>query len=82
MGMSMGNTNLYYNVIEDIYCFMTITDSRLKKEKGWKLWSIDDEPTVEPDEDDFERDLREQEEEFENWDEDELDEWGNPIWRT
>jgi len=80
MGMSMGNTNLYYNVIEDIYCFMTITDSRLENEKGWKLWSIDDEPTV--DEDDFERDLIEQEEAFENWDEDELDEWGNPIWRT
>ena len=63
MGMSMGNANLYYNVIEDIYCFMTVTDSRLKKEKGWKLWSIDDENTSDfLDEDDFESDLRELEE--------------------
>ena len=56
---------------------MLITDSRLKKEKGWKIWSIEDEPTVRPDEfdvddpDGFERDLREAEEDF--------DEWGNPI---
>ena len=63
--MSMGEQNLYYNALENIYCFMVITDSRLKKERGWKLWSIDDEPTIGPDEDDddgFEADLKAQEE--------------------
>ena len=76
----MGNTNLYYNVVEDIYCFMTITDSRLKKEKGWKLWSIDDENTSDfLDEDDFESDLQELEEDLQYRDDEDFDEWGNPI---
>ena len=71
--------NLYYNTIENIYCFMLITDSRLKKERGWKLWSIDDEPNVGPDEDGFERDLREAEEDLKYRDDEDFDEWGNPI---
>ena len=62
MGMSMGNANLYYNVIDEVYCFMPKNDSRLKKEKGWKLWSIDDEPMDAEEEDTFEEDLRSQEE--------------------
>ena len=64
---------------------MLITDSRLKKEKGWKLWSIEQEPPVGPDEfdiddpDGFERDLREAEEGLEYRDDEDFDEWGNPI---
>jgi hypothetical protein len=51
----MSMRHLYYNVIEELYCFMAKNDSRIKKEKGWKLWSIDDEPTV--DDDGFEAEI-------------------------
>lgn len=83
--MSMARQNLYYNTTENLYCFMLITDSRLKKEKGWKLWSIEQEPPVGPDEfdiddpDGFERDLREAEEDLKYRDDEDFDEWGNPI---
>ena len=78
---------LYYNTIEEYYCFMTIREfqSKRNKEKGWKLWSADDEPNVGPDDfdeddpDGFERDLREAEEDLQYRDDEDFDEWGNPI---
>ena len=73
--MSM-KSQLYYNAAEAIYCIMPPNDPRIKSEKGWKLWSVEDEPTFESegtdddeDEDGFEADLRRQEEYMndDNW---------------
>ena len=83
--MSM-ERRLYYDTVEEVCCFMASNDARLKKERGWILWDdyvlrfmlhTDDE-----DEDDYERELREAEEAEEDLkcrDEEDFDEWGNPI---